>query len=114
LRVVADQICRPTYAGHLAAALAAIVESEENGILHVASAGATSWYDFARAILRAAGADEAAVEPITSAALARPARRPANSVLATESYEAAGGRRLPHWREGLDEFLAIWRAAGPA
>jgi dTDP-4-dehydrorhamnose reductase len=114
VRVVTDQVCRPTYTGHLVEALAAIVETEADGVLHVASEGATSWYEFARAILRAAGADETAVEPITSAALARPARRPENSVLATQAYETGYGCRLPHWAEGLSEFLAAWRATGGA
>jgi dTDP-4-dehydrorhamnose reductase len=109
VRVVADQTCRPTYAAHLAAALASIVEAAgEGGVLHVASAGATSWFDFARAVLRAAGDDPAAVEPIASAALDRRARRPANSVLDTGAYETAFGR-LPHWSEGLPPTVAAWR-----
>jgi dTDP-4-dehydrorhamnose reductase len=114
VRVVTDQVCRPTYAGHLADALAAIVASDANGIVHVASAGATSWFEFARAVLRAAGADASAVEPIRSEALGRPARRPANSVLDTAAYESGFGRRLPHWSDGLVEFLAARRSPGAA
>jgi len=112
VRVVTDQVCRPTYAGHLAEALGAILTSTANGIVHVASAGATSWFEFARAVLRAAGADPDVVDPISSEALGRPARRPANSVLDTAVYDAASGRPLPHWSEGLADFLAARRSAG--
>jgi dTDP-4-dehydrorhamnose reductase len=106
IRVVEDQVCRPTWAAHLAEALAAIVGAEGGGTLHVASAGATSWFEFARAVLRAAGADDAAVTPIRSAELDRPAARPANSVLDTTAYETAFGARLPHWSEGLGAWIA--------
>jgi dTDP-4-dehydrorhamnose reductase len=91
VRVVTDQVCRPTYAGHLVAALGSILDRDLTGTLHVASAGPTSWFDFARAILAAMGQDESAVEPIRSERLARPARRPANSVLDTQAYETEGG-----------------------
>jgi dTDP-4-dehydrorhamnose reductase len=111
VRVVTDQICRPTWIGHLAGALAAIVEAGGRGVLHVASAGATSWFEFARAVLRAAGVADAAVEPIASAELGRPARRPANSVLDTQAYETAFGP-LPHWSEGLRPFLDARREGG--
>lgn len=112
--VVTDQVCRPTYAGHLADALAEILGADGSGILHVASAGATSWFEFARAVLQASGADPRAVEPIRSEALGRPARRPANSVLDTTAYERAFGHPLPPWSEGLTAYLAARRGAGTA
>ena len=103
--VVTDQICRPTYTGHLADGIACLVESEDYGIYHIASAGAVSWFDFAREILTRAGRDARALAPITSEALHRPARRPARSVLDTHAFELTHGHVLPHWREGLAEFL---------
>jgi len=106
LRVVGDQVCRPTYAGHLADAIAAILATEDYGRFHVASAGETSWFDFARAIMEAAGLRRPRVEAVSSADLGRPAPRPARSVLDTRAYELTLGRGLPHWREGLTEFLA--------
>ena len=109
--VVTDQRCRPTYAGHLAEALRILVESPFPGTYHVASAEATSWHDFARAILRAAGRDPRLVRPIVSEQLSRPARRPPNSELDTRAFELTFGHALPSWREGLPEFLAS-RGAG--
>ncbi len=105
LRVVTDQVCRPTYAGHLAESLSRIVGSGNHGIFHVASAGETSWFEFARAVLEAAGEDPAVVGPITSEQLQRPARRPSYSVLDTRAYEMTFGHVLPHWREGLREYF---------
>ena len=104
--VVDDQVCRPTYAGHLAEAVAVLLESANFGVYHVASAGETSWFDFARAILAAAGRDPRLVRPIASERLGRPARRPRRSVLDTRAYELTFGRVLPAWAEGLAEFLA--------
>ncbi len=106
LHVVNDQVCRPTYADHLADAIAAILTTEDYGRFHVASAGETSWFDFARAIMDAAGLRRPRIEAVSSAQLGRPAPRPARSVLDTRAYELTLGRALPHWREGLTEFLA--------
>jgi dTDP-4-dehydrorhamnose reductase len=55
--VVSDQVGCPTYTGHLAAALAELVESEDYGIHHVAGSGAASWFDFAQEIFDQADVD---------------------------------------------------------
>jgi len=102
LTVVDDQRGCPTFTGHLAPALVALAQDRITGVLHVAGAGACSWYEFAREIVSCAGLT-CAVLPGTTAALARPAPRPAYSVLVTER---AGTPLLPDWREGLDAFLA--------
>lgn len=106
VRVVTDQTCRPTSAAHLAAAIGGLIESEDYGRFHIASAGPVSWYEFARAILTEAGLRRVRLEGIASAELGRPAPRPAQSVLDTHAYELTSGRVLPHWREGLAEFVA--------
>jgi dTDP-4-dehydrorhamnose reductase len=98
--VVDDQRGSPTYAGHLAEATRRLVELPF-GIWHLAAEGECSWADFAEAIFEEAGLDTR-VRRISSAALARPARRPAYSVLRSEKPDAP---RLPHWRDGLREAL---------
>jgi dTDP-4-dehydrorhamnose reductase len=55
VRVVDDQVGCPTFTGHLAEALVALAEGHEHGFLHVAGAGACSWFEFARAIFERAG-----------------------------------------------------------
>src|SRR5262249_44547071 len=98
--VVDDQRGSPTYVGHLADALHGLIELPQ-GIWHVAADGDCTWADFAVAIFEEAGIDSR-VRRIASAELARPAPRPAYSVLRSER---AGAPRLPHWREGLRACL---------
>jgi len=97
--VVSDQRTAPTYVGHLAEAVRELVE-QPFGIWHLAAAGDASWAELAGAIFEEAGID-CRVRPITTAELARPALRPAYSVLRSEK----GAPTLPHWREGLSECL---------
>lgn len=100
VRVVDDQLGSPTYVAHLAEATRELLELPQ-GTWHVAAEGECTWFEFAQAIFQEAGL-ECRVVPITSAELARPAPRPAYSVLRSEREHAP---RLPHWREGLRACL---------
>ena len=104
VRVVDDQRGCPTYVGHLAEATRDVV-SRPKGIWHLAADGDCTWAEFAAAIFEEAGVG-CRVVPIRSEELARPAPRPAYSVLRSERPEAP---RLPHWREGLRACLARLR-----
>ncbi len=106
LRIVADQICRPTFAPDLAAAVGMIIGSGNYGIFHVASAGETSWAGFAREILKAARITGIGLEEISSAELDRAAPRPAYSVLDTRAFELTFGHVLPPWTAGLSRYLS--------
>jgi dTDP-4-dehydrorhamnose reductase len=99
--VVDDQRGSPTFVGHLAAATRALVRLP-HGLYHVAAEGDCTWADFAEAIFAEAGLS-CRVRRITTAELARPAPRPAYSVLRSEHPETP---RLPHWRDGLRACLA--------
>jgi dTDP-4-dehydrorhamnose reductase len=100
--VVDDQRGCPTYVGHLAAATRRLVELPF-GVWHLAAGGDCTWAEFAEAIFAEAGIT-CQVRGISSAELGRPAPRPAYSVLRSERPDAP---RLPHWREGLRECLAL-------
>ncbi len=101
--VVDDQRGSPTYVQHLANAVREVVDGQRpRGVWHLAAAGDCTWAEFAEAIFEEAGID-CAVRRITTAELARPAPRPAYSVLRSERPNAP---RLPHWRDGLRECLA--------
>lgn len=84
ISVVNDQICCPTYAADLAAALITLVRDypQRRGLFHYTGGTALSWYDFARKIVSAAGLDTALVEKIDSTA--QTIARPKYSVLASE------------------------------
>lgn len=100
--VVSDQYGCPTYTGHLATALAELVERDDFGVHHVAGGGECTWFDFAQEIFDQSGL-ETRVMAASSEMLARPAPRPSYSVLRSERRDAIA---LPHWREGLAEYLA--------
>jgi dTDP-4-dehydrorhamnose reductase len=109
--VVSDQVGCPTYTGHLADALCTLVEGRDFGLHHIAAAGQCSWYEFAQEIFDQVGLDTAVLSASTDM-LARPAPRPAYSVLRSERREPI---LLPHWREGLAEYLTrrrVLRSAG--
>jgi dTDP-4-dehydrorhamnose reductase len=110
VRVVSDQVGRPTATTDLAEALLALADARASGIVHYANAGEVSWHEFAREIYRLAGHGDVDVEAITGADLARPAIRPAYSVLSTRKYEATTGRVPRDFREPLAEYLARRRA----
>jgi dTDP-4-dehydrorhamnose reductase len=105
--VVTDQIGCPTFTGHLAAALVELAErligegAGHGGVHHIAGSGRCSWNEFAVEIFARAGVD-CRVREATSAEMARPAPRPAWSVLESERGDALV---LPPWEEGLAAYL---------
>jgi len=107
LRVVDDQRGSPTYAPHLAKALAGLVASGDFGLHHLAGAGDASWFELTRALCRGLRLD-VPIEPVTTEAFPRPAPRPRYSVLDTQRHPA---RRLPPWEDGLAEYVRAVKAA---
>jgi dTDP-4-dehydrorhamnose reductase len=103
LTVVDDQVGCPTFTGHLAVALVELAGEPVVGVVHVAAGGECSWHGFATEIVRAAGVDCALLAGST-VELARPAPRPAYSVLRTERGSLVPV--LPDWRAGLAGFMS--------
>jgi dTDP-4-dehydrorhamnose reductase len=105
LTVVDDQVGCPTFTGHLAEALIELIDAHALplGVVHMAAAGSCSWYEFAREVL-ASGGVRCELRPGDTTDLARPARRPAYSVLATDWGPIVP--RLPEWREGVAEYMS--------
>src|SRR5205823_6352279 len=100
--VVDDQIGCPTFTGHLAGALVSLAERRVPGIVHVASGGACTRFEFAREIVRRVGVS-CEVVPGSTAALGRPAPRPAYSVLDTgRGRRRRGGVRRRRQLRGRD------------
>ena len=103
LDVVTDQRGCPTYSVDLARAIIQLCRKAASGIVHVTNAGDCSWFEFARAIVKGAGlATE--VRPISSQQMARPAPRPAYSVLSSTSLHSYG-IVLPAWQDALQRYL---------
>jgi dTDP-4-dehydrorhamnose reductase len=105
LKVVADQIGTPTYAGDLAAAITYIINSEElskYGIYNYSNEGQCSWYDFACEIARLSGNNNCKVTPCTTADYPTKARRPHYSVLDKSKFIATFGIAIPEWKGSLE------------
>ncbi len=104
VRVVDDQRGNPTWTADLADGLIALALAADRvppGVLHCVNAGSTTWYGLARAVFTEIGADPDRVRPCSTAEFPRPAPRPANSVLDTAGWAAAGLPGLRHWRQAL-------------
>jgi dTDP-4-dehydrorhamnose reductase len=105
ISVVNDQRGSPTFTPDLAATLAQLCRKSAIGIVHATNSGDCTWYEFASAIVAMAGL-KTVVRPVTSAEFARPARRPACSILSSATLNRYG-IRMPEWQDGLRRYLAL-------
>ncbi len=115
VRVVDDQHGNPTWAADLADGLITLALAADRvpvGVLHCTNAAATTWFGLARAVFTEIGADPDRVQPCRTTEFPRPAPRPANSVLDTAGWVAAGLPELRHWRHALHAAAAAGVLAG--
>ena len=108
VKVVADQIGTPTYAGDLAAAITYIIDSnqlDKCGTYHYSNEGVCSWYDFACEIARLSGNNKCVVTPCTTADYPTKAQRPRYSVLDKSKFIKTFGLEIPEWRDSLERML---------
>lgn len=115
LRIVADQIGAPTWAGTIANSTLALIERWQAGergawgTYHLTAQGETSWFGFAQAIgeaLRKQGKPCAHLLPIPSSEYPTPAARPLNSRLDCSRLLREWGVSQPDWQTALRECLA--------
>jgi dTDP-4-dehydrorhamnose reductase len=115
LSVINDQFGCPTYTFDLAEATLDLLDSGASGIWHVANAGETSWYDFARAIFEEWDL-EPEIKPINSAdwKAIKPdsATRPTYSVFDLAPLEQTLGRPIRGWRQALSAFKTAVDSTG--
>ncbi|MBC8000365.1 MAG: dTDP-4-dehydrorhamnose reductase, partial [Leptolyngbya sp.] len=104
LRVVSDQIGTPTCTLSLSETIADLIPTGRWGIYHAADDGVTSWYEFAREIVKDSAVK---VEPIETKDFPRPATRPKYSVLDKTTTVQTIGRELPDWKESLKTYLDL-------
>jgi len=115
VRVVADQVGTPTYAGTLAQALWRLAQTDSRGILHFTDSGVASWYDFACAIQdvalqRGLLKSRVPVLPISTADFPTPAKRPGLSILdKSKTWDILGGP-ADHWRSSLGLMLERYQS----
>lgn len=107
LKVVNDQIGRPTYTFDLAGAvikhfLMPILHSKQRdfGIYHLTNSEKCSWYEFAREIFKVR-VMEVNVQPISSEEFVRSATRPKSSVLLSTKFDF----EMRSWKEAVAEYF---------
>lgn len=112
LNIVADQLGRPTYAGHLAqaglSAAKGLLEGKDGSsdIFHISNTGPIiSWAEFAKAIFKAQNIT-ISINSIPTSEYPTPAKRPAYSALDTRKFETIFDYTLPNWQDGLSAALA--------
>ena len=113
LKVINDQIGSPTGAELIADATAhalksALTDPGLAGTYHLAAGGETSWYEYAKLIIDAAGkhglelkATWEDIQPVPSEEFPTTAKRPMNSRLDTSKLQSAFGLHLPRWEQGI-------------
>ncbi|AMB86589.1 dTDP-4-dehydrorhamnose reductase [Pseudomonas agarici] len=115
LRIVADQVGAPTWAGTIANSTRALIERWQAGqagawgTYHLTASGETSWFGFAQAIgehLQALNKPCAVLEAIPSSAYPTPAPRPLNSRLDCSRLLRQWQVSQPDWHSALRECLA--------
>lgn len=115
LRIIEDQVSKPTWCVRVAEATVEIlrqcVEGGDfpancSGVYHLASQGEASRYEWARAILHHVAQDPPPkLIPAKSVDFPTPAVRPRYSVLDCTKVEEGFGIRLPDWRYDLSFVL---------
>lgn len=126
LRVVADQFGAPTSAASIARAVAAIsgevrnlpsLFSRAKGIVHLTTAGTTTWHGFAVAIVqgllaRGVPLQAKLVTPIATHEFQTKALRPSNSRLDLSRLGEVFGIFMPSWQSALDAELDLVAGKG--
>jgi dTDP-4-dehydrorhamnose reductase len=111
LTVVADQVGSPTFTRDLSSAIRQLFLADARGIVHITNSGVCSWFEFAQEVLRAAGRSSIRVLPTTASQFARPAARPAYSVLSPASLNHYGVT-VRNWKESVPVYLRDLRRLG--
>ncbi|MFN2197131.1 MAG: dTDP-4-dehydrorhamnose reductase [Anaerolineales bacterium] len=118
LRVVSDQVSKPTWCRSLAEATVQVLAKSSRdghpadwirthrGLYHLADNGAASRYEWAQAILafdpEAGQQRTRQIEPAQTSEFPAPASRPLYSVLNCTKFEQTFGLHMPDWRTSLE------------
>ena len=117
LTVIDDQWGAPTGAELIADvsahAIAQVLrQPDKAGLYHLAAAGETTWFSYAKHVLAQAGKAQQAINlivnevaPIPTTSYPTPARRPHNSRLDTGKLHTTFGLTLPPWQDGVNRML---------
>jgi len=104
LRIVNDQMGRPSSAQELARSSMKLIEKGARGFFHLADGGECTWFEFTKEIAAQVNPG-AKVDSCKTAELGRAAARPAYSVLDVQESERLIGPMKP-WRDALADVIS--------
>jgi dTDP-4-dehydrorhamnose reductase len=105
LKVVCDQLGRPTYSEDLAEQLIKLVSSDASGIFHCSNNGVASWYQLACEIIKIADL-QCQVQPIKTSEYQTPAARPEYSVLDITKTLSVIDNEIRTWQDALKDYMS--------
>jgi len=105
LHYVTDEVGSPTYAPHLAAAIAELIAHPLYGVYHFTNTGVCSRYEWAKAVLEMAGRGDYPIFPTEG--YERPAKVPAYCELRNFCGATQLGITLRPWQEGLRDYFRV-------
>ena len=118
LSVINDQFGAPTGADLLADATAHAIRQvlsrpQDAGTYHLAAAGKTTWFEYAKYVIDQQIKVQVAtkiivkeIRPVATSAFPTAARRPHNSRLNTAKFQHTFGLQLAPWQQGVKRMLA--------
>jgi dTDP-4-dehydrorhamnose reductase len=105
VQTIVDTFASATSVGDLVARVIELVERREYGTYHVVNDGICSYESFAHEAARLVQADEALIDRVTEASLARPALRPRWTPMRCLLSERLELPPLRSWENALSEFV---------
>lgn len=101
LTIISDQIGRPTWTRTLSEFLVHLVETHQKyGVYHLSNEGTSSWFEFAKEILKNESVN---VKPIESKDYPQQAERPKHSILDLSKSKKTEFI-IPTWQNALSKF----------
>ncbi len=106
IEVVEDQLGCPTYTKDAAYAISEIIikDNSKNEIYNLTNGGYTSWYKFAVEIVNVFKRTNCEIIPVSSDKVARPAKRPACSILDNSKIKEDYNIELRNWKDALKKY----------
>ncbi len=105
LKVVNDQMGRPTYTKDLSEGVLLLLEKGAKGIVNCCNSGKCTWFDLCCHSLLIAGKKDIHIEPVSTKAFPRPAKRPRYSVLSLERFDNITKTPMRHWKQAVKAYI---------
>ena len=104
IKVVIDQYSNPTLIDNLAEMLLSLYEKDRSGMFNVSGRDNISRFEFSKMLAKEFGLNEKLIEPITTAELNQPAKRPQKVALKVSKAEKATGISALKLEEAIEIF----------